>query len=106
MSIKLSKVAYNRRDEWPTFAEIGGLDSPKYTNIGLALNQELNISINPKTITYRLVNNANIKYYENNEGNKVFIKNYDGNVIDYRNYIDSDYLDIIDVEENYSQTNE
>ena len=31
MSIKLSKVAYNRRDEWPTIAEIGGLDSPKYT---------------------------------------------------------------------------
>ena len=31
MSIKFTKVAYNCRDDWPTFAEIGGLISPKNT---------------------------------------------------------------------------
>ena len=57
MSIKFSKVAYNRRDEWPTIAEIGGLDSPKYT-----MNHKKRIML--EIINDNRSNDYEFQYYE------------------------------------------
>ena len=51
-------MAYNRRDGWPTIAEMGGLDSPKYTNDLVEAKQIIQDYINKhiKNCYYQRIN--------------------------------------------------
>ena len=74
-------MAYNCRDGWPTIAEMGGLDSPKYTGsmgihkkIGNILDQIVQ-EVDEKDINEININDYLPEFdYENNQLNDDMIK--------------------------------